>query len=273
MKVVYNVHIRRAASIAKKLLSDIGLNEVTDLPMKLLISGLGGILIEEPLKGSDGRIIQGKKKAIIKVNSNIKYEARKRFAIAHEIGHLLMHKDIAVHNENTNTLSWFNDAMKKYKSGIQELEANQFATELLMPSDLFNKEARGKQFSPQLLQYLSKRFNTSITSTAFRYMQFHLHPICIVFISNGVVSYWKKSEDLKVWVKEMRKLPPPKDSVAEEYIKADYDFVYKGEEKQQEIDKSIWFKLGNYERQDKPFYEYCIPTKPYKTILSIIWED
>jgi len=60
--------------------------------------------------------------------------------------------------------------------------------------------------------------------------------------------------------------------VAAEYISKDYAFLYALEEKAQQVDKSTWFNLGEYD-EDCDFYEYCIPTKKYKTILSIIWED
>ena len=58
----------------------------------------------------------------------------------------------------------------------------------------------------------------------------------------------------------------------EKYIEKNYDFVYKLEEKAQTISKSTWFKVGDND-EDTDFYEYCIPTRKHKTILSIIWED
>jgi hypothetical protein len=103
-------------------------------------------------------------------------------------------------------------------------------------------------------------------------MECDLHPICIVFIENGKVKYWKKSTDLKVYLGNYTRLSPPTDSVAHEYIQKDYAFLYTLEEKAQQIDKSTWFNLGEYD-EDTSFYEYCIPTRKYKTILSIIWED
>ncbi|MGY8910561.1 MAG: hypothetical protein ACKVIG_11955, partial [Flavobacteriales bacterium] len=113
---------------------------------------------------------------------------------------------------------------------------------------------------------------TSLTSVVYRLITLDVFPLLVVFISDGVVRYWRKSSDLKGWLKDVTKLSPPEDSVAKEYIDADYDFIYKGEEKAQEIERSTWFKL--YENQeDSDFLEYCIPTKQYKTIISIIWED
>lgn len=263
---------RRGAARAIQLLDEIGFDEITDIPMHKFVSGLGATLIEEPLSNSDGKIVRGKSKTLIKVNSDIPYEERKRFTIAHEVGHFLLHERLEVHNENSNTLNWFNNMENQLQKGKQEWEANDFATELLMPEKLFKEEVDGKVFGPKLLSETANRFKTSITSTIFRFFNLDIRPFFVVFISGGKVKYWKKSPDLWGWVKDINKLPPPDDSVAREYLDAGYEFVYTGEDKQQLISKSTWFDLKD-NQNDLEFYEYCIPTKQYKTIISVVWED
>jgi hypothetical protein len=98
-----------------------------------------------------------------------------------------------------------------------------------------------------------------------------VYPLFVVFISDGIVKYWLKSSDFKYWVKDITKLPPPEDSVAKEYIESDYDFVYTGKEKAQKIICSTWFKLNDWDK-DIELFEYCIPTKSYKTIISVVWK-
>jgi len=258
---------------ALKLLNDCGLDEITNIPMDLFAAGLDIMLIEEVLKNCDGKIIFGKDKAVIKVNSQIQFIERKRFVTAHEIGHFIMHKNMQLPDDTFSTFNIIAGMEKTMKYGTQELEANEFASELLMPAKLFLKEAQDEKFSPLLIKNLAGRFKTSLTATVFRYLQFNLHPICLVFIENGKVRYWKKSDDLQVWLSDYNRLQPPSNSVAAEYIENDYSFVYKLEEKAQSISKSTWFTLNEYDDEDTTFYEYCIPTKRYKTILSIIWED
>ncbi len=263
-----NAHIQ-----AQQLLENCGLDEITDLEMDLFVSGLDAMLIEEELTNCDGKIIFGNTKAVIKVNSNIQFPERKRFVTAHEIGHLLMHRNMQLPDDTFANFNIIAGMEKALKNGKQELEANEFASELLMPEKLFLKEARGKKFTPLLIKQLSERFKTSLTATIFRYLQFEqLHPLCLIFIENGKVKYWKKSDDLKAWLGDYIRLAPPSDSVATEYIQKNYDFVYKLEEKAQTINKSTWFNLGQFD-EDTDFYEYCIPTKRHQTILSIIWED
>lgn len=265
---------RKGSIRAKELLNEIGFDEISDLPMDILVSGLGATLILTPLKNSDGKIIRGNSKTLIKINSEIPYEEKIRFTIAHEIGHFLMHDklNLDVHNDNSNTLNWFKSTEQQAKRGVQEWEANDFASELLMPEEVFKKEIHRKKFSPDLVKQLSSKFKTSLTSVVYRLMSLDLYPLFIVSIHNNKVSYWNKSKNFWVKVKDITKLLPPEDSVAKEYIDADFNFIYKENEKAQIISKSVWFEL-NPSEADSDFYEYCIPTKQYKSIISVIWED
>lgn len=255
---------------AIEILDEIGFDEVTELSNSELVCGFGLMLILEPLKNSDGKIIRGKKKTIIKVNSDINYPEKIRFTIAHELGHYFLHDKLEIHNDNSATLSWF-DIENKAQRGIQEYEANDFASELLMPEKKFREFIERKTFGPNLIKEISDRFNTSLTSVVYRMIALDIAPIFVVFIHNGIVRYWRKSDDLKVWVNDITKLPPPEDSVAEEYIDADYDYIYSGKEKAQSISRSTWFKVYP-NQEDNDFFEYCIPTKQYKSIISVIWE-
>lgn len=255
---------------AIRLRGEIGIDDPNQITLEDIIIGRGGMLQYKSMGKTDGRIVYGKRICTIFINSNIQYEGRRRFAIAHELGHLEMHQGSSLHDDSVS-LEWFNNAEKQLKKGSQEYEANQFVTEYLMPSDLFYSEAKGKFFSPELIRNLANRFMTSLTSVAFKYFDSKLHPIAMFHVFNGKVKYWKKSDDLNIWIKDITKLPPPEDSVAMEYIEADYKPIYKTGELQQTISKSTYFKLGDYD-EDTDFYEYCIVTESFKNILSIVWE-
>jgi Zn-dependent peptidase ImmA (M78 family) len=265
---------RKGSNKAKALLEEIGFDEITDIPMDIFVAGLGATLIEEQLPNSDGKIIRGNSKTLIKVNSDIQFEERKRFTIAHEIGHYLIHDklNLEVHDETSNTLNWFNATEQQAKKGIQEWEANDFASELLMPEDIIRKATFKKKFTPDLAKELSERFKTSLTSIIYRLLSLNIYPLFVVFINNGQVKYWSKSDGYWIKIKEITKLSPPEDSVAQEYIDAEYDFLYSGKDKAQSIYRSTWFELKDDE-EDSVFFEYCIPYKQLKTIISVVWEE
>lgn len=156
---------KRGTLKARELLEEIGSDDISDLSMDM-----GATLIMEPLKNSDGKIIRGNSKTLIKINSEIPYEEKIRFTIAHEVGHFLLHDklDLEVHNDNNNTLNWFKSTEQQAKKGIQEWEANDFASELLMPEKMFRKFVENKKFSPYLVKEIASHFKTSLTSVVYR---------------------------------------------------------------------------------------------------------
>jgi Zn-dependent peptidase ImmA (M78 family) len=258
--------ISKGALSARKLLIEIGFQDLSNISIEDIVWARGAYLRYLPLKNADGRIVFGEKSAIITINSEIEYEGRKRFTIAHELGHYEMHRDLfQYHNDDFITLDCF-------KEGNQENEANQFASELLIPEELFLKEIKERKFNPALLKELSNRFLTSLTSVSYKYLEFGPHPICIFYCKHNQVIYWKKSEGFKHFITDRIKLKPPEDSVATEYFEK--GTIYKNNEVKQPIWKSTWCTLNHWEKdQDYKFFEYCIITPQYDTVLSIVWEE
>ncbi len=251
---------------AQRLLNEIGITDPTAIEINKIAFGLGATVIEKPLKNSDGRIVFSKSRTIITINSGIEFTGKKRFTTAHEIGHYCMHRDhFQAHNDTDATLQYF-------KKGHQETEANEFASELLMPEDLFKQEIQGKKFDPELLRNLADRFQTSITSVAYKYFELGGHPICLFYSFDNKVRYWKRPENYPHYIIDRTKLSPPEDSVAAEFF--DKEKIYRKTDSKQPIWKSTWFELKNWENdQDFKFYEYCIITPKYNTVLSIVWEE
>jgi len=267
------MRLTKGARIAKNLLEECGIDDPTEFSLELIVAGRGATLHCKPLTNSDGRIVFGDRKSIITVNSQLQFEGRRRFTIAHELGHHEMHRSsLELHSDNQSTLSWFDDKVNRSKKGLQETEANQFASELLMPSELFVAECSQEKFSPDLVRRLSDRFKTSRTSIVFRYLELGSHPICIFHSHNNKVRYWKKSDEFKHFIVDRTKLKPPEDSVATEFFNDSK--IYEKRESKQPIWKSTWFELKHWENDmDYKFFEYCIITPSHNTVVSVVWEE
>jgi hypothetical protein len=183
-----------------------------------------------------------------------------------------MHKGIDIHNDNEATMSWFNNKEKQARSGRVEYEANQFASELLMPSMIFYEKQKGKKFSPKLLRDLSSYFKTSLTSVAFKYLELGDHPICLFHSYNKTVKYWMRNDDFPHYITDCTKLSPPEDSVAMEFFEKGK--IHTKEKSKQPIWKSTWLELKKYENDnDFNFYEFCIITPAYNNVISLVWEE
>jgi len=231
--------INKGAIAAQRLIDEFGIEHPNDFTIEELIHARDIILEEKKISNSDGRIVFGKSKTKISINSNIKYVGRRRFTLAHELGHFELHHNLNTHLEdNALTLDYF-------KNGGQEYEANQFATELLMPSKSFVAYTQGKQFSPDLLRDIADHFETSITSATFRYLELGQHPIFLFHCRDKKVIYWKNTNNYYRKVKDITKLQPPTDSVAMEFFND--GTIYRKDESAQEIEKSTWFETGEYD--------------------------
>lgn len=101
----------------------------------------------------------GKEKAEIYVKATDN-PLRQNFSIAHEIGHYLLHKKRTFIDEPEQF--WRNESEKGSK---EEQEANFFAAELLMPTEIFKSRWNETKGQPE---DLSKEFAVSVAAVLFR---------------------------------------------------------------------------------------------------------
>lgn len=249
---------------AKDVLYQCGIDDPTEFPIDEIILSRKAFYEEVPLHGKDGEIVSYAGKSIIQVNSNIPFETRKRFAAAHELGHYEMHRSLQPIFSDTEE-----DLMNWYKAGPQEMEANEFAAEFLMPSEIFYKHCKHKKFSPNIIDELANRFQVSKTAAILKFAKRGYHPVFIVCCKNNKMKWWKKSDDFYHFSLFEYNQPPPSGSVAYELFTTNN--FYTGDERKQQIWKGDWFKIKDDE-EETPFYEYCLYAKSFNYTLSVIWE-
>ncbi|MEP2785057.1 MAG: ImmA/IrrE family metallo-endopeptidase [Pseudoruegeria sp.] len=153
------------------------------------LSGLEGALIVPPDK-SEGAIL---------INDD-RHETRKRYTIAHEIGHYVhpFHrgnseegfyckaKDLAIEQAKPND-----------KRARMEQQANEFAAELLMPARAiadFMRQKGGADIS-HILE-LARRHEVSREAAARRYIPRVDEAAAVVFSRNGVMRYARLNKHL-----------------------------------------------------------------------------
>lgn len=250
---------------AKKVLDECGLDDPTEVPLPYIIFGRKAFYDEVPMSGKEGEIVSVAGRSIITVNAAIQYETKKRFAAAHELGHYEMHKNIRPIFSDTEE-----DLMSWYRGGEHEVEANEFAAEFLMPSEIFHKECERKKFDPRVIEHLANRFQVSKTAAILKFVKRGNHPVFVVFCKDGKLKWWKKSEDFRHFFPFEYGAPPPSGSVAYEIISGKR--AYFGDESKQDIWKSDWFQMWNDDERDSRFFEYCLYVRSYNYTLSVIWE-
>lgn len=269
--------LTKAEHTAQSILGIAGIDEVqslTSIDIKDIIQSRGAFYEEVNMVGTDGRIVTHNERSVISINKSISDAGKKRFTAAHELGHFELHRDLVVKAVTQYDLcNWF-------QVGSQEREANEFASELLMPTKMFQKECAGKKFGPQLIEHLANTFIVSRTAAILKFAKSGNHPICVVCSQRNAVAWWKMSPDFESaehefipgWVRYKMKvssrLPPPADSVAGQLMRGSRS----GQtvEKFQQIEKSTWFVTRP--EHDPKMFEYCNYVPQYDFALSVIWE-
>ena len=113
---------------------------------------------------------------------------RQRFTIAHELGHFILHR-----GQQQN----FNCDKQSVHTGIETLrdierEADDFASNLLMPGDLLRAWISNQRIDFRVLGDIAERFNVSLEALCIRYIKFTTERAILVYWDNGYMKYeWR----------------------------------------------------------------------------------
>jgi len=125
----------------------------------------------EDLDGFDGMLAANKKrdKWMILYNSAVSSEGRKRFTVAHEFGHYLLHR----HQQEEFACGAGDIETSGEGKGSRDIEkeADDFATTLLMPLDDFRRQVDGETVSFELLGHCADRYGVSLTAATIRWLE------------------------------------------------------------------------------------------------------
>lgn len=120
---------------------------------------------------SGALLVEGDSNATIGFNSS-ESEVRRRFTIAHELGHYLLHKDSSIYYDRPQIL--FRDGNSSSGYDKKEREANRFAASLLMPKFMLTKSLEDERFrnpnstDEKIIKNLSIKYKVSQIAMTYR---------------------------------------------------------------------------------------------------------
>ncbi|MDX6406584.1 MAG: hypothetical protein QOH70_4039 [Blastocatellia bacterium] len=121
---------------------------------------------------------------------------RARFTLGHELGHYFIdgHR-----NALASGLAPSHPSICEYESDLPvELEADHFASSLLMPATRFRKLAGGTSLGLKGILAIAGEFGTSVTSTALRYAKLDIVPCAVIKWSReGYAWKWLSDETFR----------------------------------------------------------------------------
>jgi uncharacterized protein DUF955 len=142
--------VTRAVKEARRLLAIEKVKEPA-VPVRLIAEKHAHVLEQQLPDDISGMLVpltppvKGKAWAILLNRANA--PLRKRFTLAHELGHLVLHNFRAPHADAASAFKVrYRDSLSSDGSVLEEIEANRFAAELLMPENLLIPRLRDLGF-------------------------------------------------------------------------------------------------------------------------------
>ncbi len=247
-----------ASEKAKAIIKTLQIRNPSEITVKEIAAVRGAFVKERSLTGSEARLVRKGSIGIITINDMIPENSRRRFAIAHELGHFELHNSSQLLVCNEEDMFIWNHRKN------QEVEANEFAANLLMPKHLFLRFLQCKTPNIEHIREVANEFRTSLTATALRYVGLSSEPCAFVVSRDGAIEWYKKSSAFDFHVNVGEKLS--KDTYASDF----YDGISMSG-RPQKVHAEAW--LAGTFSEDSEIIEHSFALMKYNTVLSLLWID
>ena len=251
------------AERARKLLKVYCIDEPEKLVLEDIAFAENLIVDEENMSNCLGKIQFKNDIALIKLNSNINDNGQKRFTLAHEMGHFFNEKEIRRSGIYKCTFSDINNYNPNKKF---ETDANEFASEILMPTSWFMNLTKKRRLNFELLKEAASYFDVSLTASAIKYVKHGAYPCAVVLSKNGFVEWSFINEAFPYsWLKKGYKVR--KESSAFDY--------FNGQEMQlcdDLVPIHTWFSDDYNCPHIGELNEQNVAMPSYNSVLTILWE-
>jgi len=237
-----------------------GFQKPGDLVLEDLAYARKVLVTDGPLDGVEARLVRKGSRGLIRVKEGIPEPGRRRFAIAHELGHWELHK-----SKSQVFACTADDMVASYKASVEEAEANFFAPGLLMPSGPFAERQGNGVLSVEVVSDLAAHFTTSFTATAIRCVDVSTDCCAVVVSSDGRIRWWRGSREFedRFWLDAKSKLST--NTVA--------GSVFAGGRQPrgpEEVDIAAWSDRGADDGKGGLFLEECLIVERYHQIISLL---
>jgi hypothetical protein len=262
-----NNSMNRSETSVNKIFDELKITIPDDLLLlHEIVYARGAEIHEHNFEGAEASLLIGPGRPIISIPSpnNIDHH-RRRFSIAHELGHLEMHRE----NELLRSCT-AEDIQDKLVSSpkIIEHETNQFASSFLLPTRFVEIPFRGNPPSFTIISEYANKLDTSLTATALRYITITHEPIAVIYSFRGVIKYFRQSSKFfEFGVK------PEVNSPVGSHTGAFHLFTGStSPNKWQKVRAVEWLHENNQVfHSDDNVFEWSIGMPNYEAVLSLLW--
>jgi hypothetical protein len=163
-------------------------------------AALLGLKIKEvDSEGFEGALVRvpQRLKGIIAIRRDIREEGRKRFTICHEVGHFILP------GHGTTECICLSDEVESWRRGIpeQELAANQFAAELLLPYREVEQYVGTKDLTIEVAKKVSSEFESSLTAATLKCVDVSTEKCAVAFSVAGSIRWFHRNENFHYFLR------------------------------------------------------------------------
>ncbi|MBF5039898.1 ImmA/IrrE family metallo-endopeptidase [Methylophilus sp. 13] len=244
-----------ASSKAERRLLELGIHSPNEIDLEAIAWDEGVRVQYKELIGCEARLVGYNNRAIVTIR-NQSDQRRKRFSLAHELGHWNYHRGRSF---ECRVDDWIEGYTVK---PAEEREADTYASELLMPKYMFEPVAKKlKRPTFDGVKQLADAFNTSITATAIRLVNINAWPLVLVCHSKNGRVWFNRSKDVpERWF--------PQKELSQDSMAFDQLFANEARVRAQKATADTWF--DNHEAERYEIIEDAIKISNDR-VLSLLW--
>jgi hypothetical protein len=236
--------------------------QITGVPdLRQIASTLRLKVKEEDLEGCEGVLIRAKgvPRGIIAVKRNIRSEGRKRFTVAHEIGHYVLpgHDDGGSICGPADIEGW------KDRSNSKEREADDFAAELLIPTVVVKEHLARRTPSLSAIEAVANECGASLSASAWKYCDLTSEQCAIVWSEHDKVSWSRRSPEFPFFIRKDQPIEQP--SYASNCFKRE-----KAPSTPEPVPADAWIDSFNL-KEGSVIHEESRFLPSYDSVLTVLW--
>lgn len=192
-----------ASQSAEAVLRALGIIDPNDIDIEAIAYHCGATVRYRPLDGCAARIIGRGNRAIISVDANEHHPGRRRFSVAHELGHWMLDRGRTLLCQPRDLRApWYDHPQLN-----REAMANRYAADLLLPVFLFKPAAATLEMTFDSVDTLTNSFQTSATATAIRLVDYGPYPAMLVCYNTSGRCWFTRGPDVPETLWPVRELP------------------------------------------------------------------
>jgi Zn-dependent peptidase ImmA (M78 family) len=249
--------LRVARATARTMHCRFGVERAAHIQVEAWATKHGIELIESPLDGAKAQLVRVGERTQIVLPEHVTDRGTRRFSIAHELFHYLMK-----HPSPTPTMMCVPKALRRNDrtAHAYESSANAFAGELLLPEFLLRARCEVSPVSLDIAHGIAAEFDTSILSSAIRFVELSSERCAAVFAARGEIVWAAPSATFKASLPRGKRLDAG-------CVAWDFHAGRRLDERAQPVPADVWIDTSS----DVEIIEHSIGSREHGTTLSMLW--